>query len=105
MVSRMMNGVSCDIPAELRRIAKVYFGDNCSRVCSQCGEPCTFDILLTAAEMIEESSGGLPPSASARDVEREFFSLIPHISQIREDLQGLAPISLHPCGVDGDEGE
>ena len=98
MVFLTMNGVSYDIPAELRRIANAYFGDGCSRVCTRCGEPCTFDILLAAAEMIEESSGGLPPSASARDVEREFFSLLPK-------LERLAPSSLYPCGVDGDEGE
>ena len=98
MVSRTMNGVSYDIPAELSRIAKVYFGSDCVRVCSRCGEPCTFDILLTAAEMIEEYGRGLPPPATAREVEREFFSLLPK-------LEGLAPFSLHPRGVDVTEGE
>ena len=86
MVLRSMNGVSYDIPAELRRIAGTYFGAGCSRVCTECGEPCTFDILITAAEMIEESGRGLPPSASAREAEQEFFSLLPRLSQLREEL-------------------
>lgn len=98
MVSRMMNGVSYDIPAELRRLANSCFSANCASVCPRCVEPCAFDLILTAAEIIEEYGRGLPPPATARETEREFFSLLPRLSQLREELEGERPFSSHPEG-------